>query len=100
MEYHPEVSIVYENQRHITGLGWTQQLLPCDRYTWSNEDGSVKYYDVSPFSAWDIYIDDNVDPEGWCYAFHFKDFNEPLSPNVHMYEMHIIHYLSIEIQKN
>lgn len=85
MEIKPEVTEVYENQRHITGLGWTLQLLPCDRYTWSNNTGDVKYYDISYFSSWDIYIDDKTDPEGWRYAFHFKDFEDKLMNNVHKY---------------
>ncbi|KMS93778.1 hypothetical protein BVRB_028050, partial [Beta vulgaris subsp. vulgaris] len=77
----------YENQRFILGQGWLSWLLPTDRPSWSDIDGTQELRRDSPLfnlpsEHWhwksDWVIDrgqlcgkGKVDPDGWEYAHDF-----------------------------
>eukprot|EP00759_Apiculatamorpha_spiralis_P023874 PhF_6_TR27380/c0_g1_i1/m.40289 len=59
----------YEHQRHYQFIGWSSQLLPGDRNTWSLEDGTPMRRDsvVIPF-GWTVSGEWTPDPDGWQYC--------------------------------
>lgn len=71
---------IYENQRYIPWVGFTQRLLPTDRSPWSDGSGSGGVQDLriirpSPGFRWigDWIVDTSsgTDSEGWQYAIDF-----------------------------
>jgi hypothetical protein len=71
---------VWENQRYIPWVGFTQRLLPTDRSPWSSGDGhngvaEVRSIRPSPGWRWigDWVVDSthNTDEDGWQYATDF-----------------------------
>ena len=71
---------VWENQRYIPWVGFTQRLLPTDRSPWSSGDGQNGVADVrsirpSPgwrwIGHWVVDSTHNTDEDGWQYATDF-----------------------------
>jgi len=71
---------VWENQRYIPWVGFTQRLLPTDRSPWSSGDGQngvAEVRSIRPSPGWrwigDWVVDSthNTDEDGWQYATDF-----------------------------
>eukprot|EP00128_Syssomonas_multiformis_P006666 Colp12_sorted_trinity150504_noHs@346 len=71
---------VWENQRYFPLVGWSDKLLPVDRYPWSDETGfeARTLHDGLPSADWvwqgDWRVDmrGDVDQEGWQYSTNWQ----------------------------
>lgn len=71
---------VYENQRLYIFVGWSAQLLPQERPSWSDVTGRISISKDVVLDAgwqwvdtWRIDFSDDVGEEGWQYATLFTD---------------------------
>lgn len=78
-----EEHVIFENQRWNPVGGFSQSLLPSDRWAWSDRTGRIncaKEGYALPSSTfrwigdWYIVYDSEADAEGWQYAFDFPRY--------------------------